>query len=233
MIIKRLNFKDSINKIEIPDINFDHMTVFVGTSGAGKTTIMNALATIQGIATGNSSPGDSWDFEFIDNEKRTINWKGKFSTSIDLDDNEEEVSNIEFEEVTVDGIKIIERKKDKTYLGDTVLPSLDKYKSMLYLLRDDELVRTIYSSIERIILISNDCHSHTKADALRLLSNGFITQVKKRFKDINCSGVKDLGDINLSCREKIYFSKNYDAKSFEEFEFIYTYYISKCEFNKS
>lgn len=171
---------------------------------------------------GNSSPGDSWDFEFIDNEKRTINWKGKFSTSIDLDDNEEEVSNIEFEEVTVDGIKIIERKKDKTYLGDTVLPSLDKYKSMLYLLRDDELVRTIYSSIERIILISNDCHSHTKADALRLLSNGFITQVKKRFKDIDCSGVKDLGDINLSCREKIYFSKNYDAKSFEEFEFIYT-----------
>ncbi|WP_445945777.1 AAA family ATPase [Shewanella sp.] len=222
MIIKSLIFKDSINKIEISKINFDHMTAFVGTSGAGKTTIMHALATIKNIAMGESSPGDSWDFEFIDNQKRLVNWKGKFSNSIDLDDDEEEVSSIDYEEVIVGGVTIIDRKKDKTLLNGISLPSLDKYKSMLYILRDDELLKTIYSSIERIILISNDCHSHTKADALRLVSSTFINQVKKVLKDDNCLGIKDIKDIHLSCREKIYFSKHFDEKAFDEFEFIYT-----------
>tara|TARA_R110002126_G_scaffold69922_13_gene176347 strand:+ start:1334 stop:2479 length:1146 start_codon:yes stop_codon:yes gene_type:complete len=221
MIIKSLIFKDSLNKIEIPKINFDLMTVFVGTSGAGKTTIMNALNVIQRIALGDSSPGDSWEFEFIDNEKRLVNWKGKFSTKIDLDDDEEEVSNIEYEELIVDGIKIIERNKDQILLENKVLPSLDQYKSMLYLLRGDESIKTIYSSIERIILISNDCHSHTKADALRLISDGFVNQVKKKLKSKGCSGIKDLNDFNLTCREKIYFSKHFDKVSFDEFEFIY------------
>ncbi|MCZ4339407.1 AAA family ATPase [Shewanella colwelliana] len=222
MIIKSLTFKDSINKIDIEKINFDHMTVFVGTSGAGKTTIMNALATIKDIAKGESSPGDSWEFEFIDNEQRIINWKGKFSTSIDLDDNEEEVSNIESEEVTIDGVQIIERKKNKILFANTSLPSLDKYKSMLYLLRDDDLIKTIYSSIERIVLISNDCHSHTQADALRLISNSFVNQVKKKLKEDSCSGIRHIDNIHLSCREKIYFSKNFDENAFDDFEFIYT-----------
>lgn len=181
---------------------------------------MHALSTIQQIATGESSPGDCWDFDFIDNENRLISWKGKFSSLIDLNDNEDEVASVDYEEIYVDGNKLLDRKKDRILFNNERLPVLDKYKSLLYVLRDDSLVKSIYLSVERVVFISNDCHSHTKADALKLISNNLVSQVKKRVSE----GVRvnDLSDLKLSCREKVYFCKLYDKKSFDEFEFIYT-----------
>ena len=176
MIIKSLFFKDDINGLCIEETSFSDLTIFVGTSGAGKTTIMDSLATVVGIAKGLSSPGDEWDLKFFDNEHRDIRWQGKFSSEVEqiqsdenYEDDDEDVAKVESESLTIDGKEVFKRNDNLiTYNGEK-LPQIEKHKSLLYVFRDDNLIEKVYSSLISIKIASSHSREFTDLRSIPLV----------------------------------------------------------------
>ncbi|WP_105174290.1 AAA family ATPase [Pseudoalteromonas sp. T1lg122] len=236
MKLKSIYLKDSLKNITIENTTFENLTIFVGTSGAGKTTIMNAIYTVIHIAKGNSSPGDSWDIEFIDNHDREIKWSGTFSANIELDlsddedDDEIEVSAVENEFLYIEGKLIFERNEDSIKYNDNSLPLIDKNTSLLYLMRNDKLIETVYDSLSSVKIATNNSRDFTNNTALQLVRNEACEKNKKLMADENLN-IKQFSEKfpELTCREKMYYCFNGDKESFEEFEYMYTSIFTNVE----
>lgn len=231
MFIKRFNLKDSIRKIEIADVDFSKLNVLVGTSGAGKTTIMAALFSITRIVNGKASPADSWLIEFTDNDNKEIIWSGRFSGETDLDKEDNEISELVEEKIIIDGRTILEKKDGKTTLNNISLPVLDKYKSNVYLLREDDNLISIYQSMQSIIIVHNNSRAHVSESATPILSKKSVKRVVDFFKKNKDLSIVDYCDVynDLDCRSKIFFAKQYDEKAFDDFLFVYTSIFSNVE----
>ncbi|PSU75705.1 hypothetical protein CTM93_19735 [Photobacterium phosphoreum] len=231
MFIKRFNLKDSIRNLEISDIDFTKLNVLVGTSGAGKTTIMTALFSITRIADGESSPADSWSIEFIDNDNKEIIWSGRFSGEIDLDKEDNDIAELIEEKIIIDGIVVLEKKDGKTTLNNNPLPVLDKYKSNVYLLREDDELMSIYQAMQSIIIVQNDSRAHVSEASIPIMSKKLPKKVGAFFKKNKDSSINDYCSIynDLDCRSKIFFAKQYDKEKFDEFLFVYTSIFSNVD----
>lgn len=236
MKLNSLYLRDNLKNITIQETTFEDLTMFVGTSGAGKTTIMNAIYTVIHIAKGNSSPGDHWNISFVDNSGRQIQWEGKFSESIELDQSdeddevEEEVSIVENELLHIDGELVFERDANSIVYNGVTLPLIDKYKSLIYLMRDDVLIEVVFDSLSSVKIASNNSREFTNNTSLQLVRNETCEKNEKLFKEESLN-IKQFSELfpELTCREKIYYSYNSDRSSFDEFEFLYTSIFTNVE----
>ncbi|MFT6901180.1 MAG: ABC-type lipoprotein export system ATPase subunit [Colwellia sp.] len=224
MFIKNFYLHDSNRNITINKIIFDDLNILVGTSGAGKTTIMHALYSVKAIAKGVSSPFDTWSIEFIDNIDREIIWSGKFSDEIDTDEeDEDEVSELLSEEIKIDGKIILTKSNGVTVYNGTPLPSLNKYKSNIYLLREDNLLNPVFNALDSIVIIFNETREYSSSSSSPIIPQKLLKKAEEFFLDKNVK-INDFSrfDSTIDCREKIFFAYKYDKISFENFEFIYT-----------
>lgn len=236
MKLNSLYLRDNLKNITIQETTFEDLTMFVGTSGAGKTTIMNAIYTVIHIAKGNSSPGDHWNISFVDNSGRQIQWEGRFSESIELDQSdeddevEEEVSIVENELLHIDGVLVFKRDANSIVYNGVTLPLIDKYKSLIYLMRDDDLIEVVFDSLSSVKIASNNSREFTNNTALQLVRNETCEKNEKLFKEKSLN-IKQFSELfpELTCREKIYYSYNSDRSSFDEFEFLYTSIFTNVE----
>ncbi len=228
MIINSFSFKDVKRKIVIDKVFLSKMNLLVGISGAGKTTIMSALHRIKRIASGYSAPGNEWEINFNDDSGSNIVWSGAYSADIELDEKDKEQAEITREKVIIDGSVIVDRSKEDTILYDNKLPVLDKHKSILNILRDDDSIKAIYKDLQSILIFSANMRNQLDESAISFFNEQLNKVVTKAHKtaihDNSPFGMREINNLHtiMDIRHIIYFCSVYDQALFEDFTFLYT-----------
>lgn len=223
MRINSLYHYDSDTKIKIDNIEFNRFNILVGISGAGKTSIINSLIAIVQILKGRSAVSEEWLIKFTDNSNNNIEWSGKYSDESETDKDGDEFAELLEERVVLNG-KVILSKSDGKILYDGVnLPSLDKFKSLIYLLRDDSKITEIHKAIDSIIIIDSNSRSYAEPNATPILNSNLNKKIKNENKNKEIS-INKLSSIHneMNCRERIYYASIYDKQKFSDFEFCFS-----------
>ncbi|PWQ96233.1 AAA family ATPase [Leucothrix arctica] len=222
MIIQEIYYFDARRKIEIKEMKFDKFNALVGVSGAGKTTIIRAIDAILNIVSGNSEPADNWKISFLDDDNNEIVWEGIYSKNIEFDDKGDDISELTAESLFKNGEEIINRRKSSTIYNGEKLPVIDKYKSLMYVLRDDPLIAPIYKSLKSIIIILNNSTGHSHTGATAIFNPKSIENTKKRINSNKEDILKILNEEKANCRKRIFYIHKYRSDMFDEFLFTYT-----------
>lgn len=224
MFIKSFYLHDSIKNYTVPEIQFDKLNVLVGTSGCGKTTIIKGFESLVEIANGESKPGLSWVIEFVDNDNRKVVWQGIFDKSKNRDTKGYISTDLLSEEIKVDGQLLLRKANSKTALEGIVLPVMDKSKSNLYLLREDERFYAIFSAMVSLIIVLNDSEEQTRNDVIYRIPKGFAEMVEDFFNKNQFESINELHQHSsvMDSRFKLLLASRIDSKQFNEFLFIYT-----------
>ncbi len=224
MFIKKFFLHDILKHKKITEVYFDKLNVLVGTSGAGKTTIMNGLNTVIQIANGMSSARDCWEFEFIDNDGRAVNWQGEFSSKSELNSDKVEVAELLKEQLTVDGQLLINKLNGKTTYKGNKLPVLDKHQSNIFLLREDDSIADIYNSLSSMIIVLSHSRLHTDTEEFVYSTGGMLQTVKRLASRFAVHNIQELHKRipSINCRWRLFFAENMDKESFESLAFVYS-----------
>jgi len=224
MYIEKLFLHDSRLNITVDNVEFGRKNFLVGISGSGKSTILNALYTLVQIASGSSSPADTWNVVFRDKENRKVEWSGKFSKKGEFDEDGAEKAGLIEEKITIDGASFLLKKGEVITLENKEFPIIDATKSNLYIFRNQDSLKTIYESISSLIISGALEANSGSLMAIPYISSVYEEAVKKTLHNENQS-IKDvvlINDRRLSAKERIIFAHKYDQKAFEDLVFVYT-----------
>ncbi len=155
MRIKRLSFINHRTGWNVYDIKFNKANLLVGASGVGKTQILHAIETISSISRGNSFNGIEWSVNFT-HEGKSYEWSGSFETSEDdyqeiLNITEEHRYQVIKEQLECDGRVVIKRDENNIVLEDKPTVKLDSHRSSIFLLKEEENVKSVSAAFNRII----------------------------------------------------------------------------------
>ncbi|TYQ24845.1 ATP-binding protein [Pseudanabaena sp. UWO311] len=227
MNIKSFTFRNNTQNWQIEKVRFDNLNLLVGSSGAGKTTILKALVLIFNVAQGKVLPLENlaWaiDFSHLGQDYRweitTNSIQDSFSSEqIRVEISEEKL--IKFEDNTE--IEILHRSKTKSKLNGENLQKFKKTESAISLLAEEESIAPVTEAFKRFIVkvipqelipsIGVDpSNMHVLLDSEIEDSNYFIHLEK--FKDMAADAPTVLTAYYL---EKIF------PKTFDEIKDIYT-----------
>jgi AAA15 family ATPase/GTPase len=162
MRINAFEFTDKANYWRIEPIMFNHLTLLVGASGAGKSRILKSLSDIKNIAKGKSLNGVSWAIDFSI-QQNNYRWEGQFEWNetaffaLMVDDDSEKTGAelakpiILYEQLVINGVRIVERQQNTLIFRgiQTAIP-LKAEQSVVFLIPDPDLV-TIEKGFRRLL----------------------------------------------------------------------------------
>lgn len=146
MKIKRLDYRDLRTGWHLKDARFDDFNLLVGVSGVGKTKIVQALQTMQSIATlGSAGSAARWSLDFELNGQMH-QWAAATAVQPAPDSfpkaRGDDLLFIE-ESVTREGTSLLTRTGDDVYLRGNKIPGLSARESCIRLLENDGDIRRI------------------------------------------------------------------------------------------
>ncbi|EHK0032267.1 AAA family ATPase [Vibrio parahaemolyticus] len=225
MFIESFSYKSK--NVQINNVDFKKINVLVGASGAGKTTIINSIRDITGIATGDSFAGATWQITLKDALGQLAIWEGRFSKKQlfieESEDDDKKAYEIEYESLSYKGDNIFKKSKDKVIFLGNQLPETSPNISLLNSYKSDANVKDIYDAIARIRIISTIDTGTIDSDAIPLINPVLQKLVKNFFKDNPEEKISKLSEqYNIESRALLYFAKTYDKASFEDVEYEFT-----------
>ena len=147
MKIISLSYKDISRNWGFENLEFQQLTLLVGASGVGKTQILRAIKTLQGIASGQSYNGVEW-FVSFEIEGVRHKWEGAFElkgkdASV-FDNKNEEKFSLAYENIFSDGREILDRNKERILFEGKETVKLSSSESAVHLLKEEQLIYPIY-----------------------------------------------------------------------------------------
>jgi ABC-type lipoprotein export system ATPase subunit len=223
MNIDSIYHYDSMTEIKVDNVEFNRFNVLVGISGAGKTSIINSLLAIVQILKGRSTVAEEWLIKFTDNSKNKIEWSGKYSDEPEIDKDGDKSAELLEEKIVLNGNILLSKIDGKIKYGEDTLPSLDKYKSLIYLLRDDSRITEIHKALDSMIVIDTNSRGYSEPHATPVLNSALNKKIKKEIDNKEASINELSAKYNeMNCRERIYYASIYDKKKFSDFEFCFS-----------
>jgi len=155
MKINSLSFCDTYTKWNLSKVEFKKLTLLVGASGVGKTKILKSVLILRAIANGKSYSGAKWEIDFTTLDQSNFVWKGEFEQSgkgiFSIKREEDDTPNIIFEELYLNGKQIINRNFEKIIFNGQKTVKLAQDKSIMNLLKEEDLISLAFHSFKRII----------------------------------------------------------------------------------
>lgn len=161
MKIHSLNYCDTDSNWNIKKVEFRSLTLLVGASGVGKTQLLQSIIRLRAIAKGISISGIKWTLEFETINGYKYKWIGEyektdsplfsFRNSDDENDDEKDNPRIVYEELWLNGEQIINRDKSDIVFNKQKTVKLSQEKSVLHLLKEEELIAPAFDGFQRII----------------------------------------------------------------------------------
>jgi ABC-type multidrug transport system ATPase subunit len=158
MKIKKLEYYDDEYKWKLEPVDFlPNLNLLVGISGAGKTRTLKAIYDLKAISNGVSLNGVKWNVCFISDDGHEYSWMGEFETkentiSMDKNSEEDEKVRITNEQLTCDGVIIIERTDSEIILNKVKTPKLSPFQSVVELLKQEDSIIPVKKALNKIIL---------------------------------------------------------------------------------
>lgn len=217
MIISELEFHDTRRDVHLSQIKFERFNLLKGCSGAGKSTIIDAIYTLSKIAQGLVSPGDSWTVKFSDIFGRLVVWQGGFAqhSSGEL--------VLGHESINVEGKTLYIKAHGVCRLDGQIMVLDDDTQSGLFLFSSHADMRALRHSWASVAVYHHDCM--TLADPTANVAVDPVTAMAAEhyFKRKPTSSINEMHHnfIELDCREKIYYAFHHDKAAFEAFETLY------------
>lgn len=188
MRINHLEFHNTASQWRLEKTTFNDLTLLVGASGVGKTRILKAIYTLKEIALGKSFNGIEWQLNFDDEAGNNYNWHGKYGSisKEDLYVNEwqesGETTNMIFEKIDRNGIRLAERSRQITKFKDKKIPQLSLDESLIKLLREETLIQPLYQNLLKITFSNRlfhqiDPYLYPQKSNGEYKINGFIGQL--------------------------------------------------------
>ena len=168
-----VSYSDNEQEWKFDEINFFDLTLLVGVSGVGKTQILRAIYSLKHIANGASNNGVSWSIKFETAKGNTFVWRGEFENIkakdeilelIDSDD-EKIKPKVIFEEIFLNGDKIVERASNKFMFDKKEMPKLISTESAINILKEEDLIKDSYDSFKQIVY-----RDHTQKEGIKFSS---------------------------------------------------------------
>ena len=161
MRLKKLSLKNNKTGWNVQDIEFGSLTLFVGASGVGKTQILRALVRLSQVALGRSYNGMEWEVSFTQGG-HSYQWSGAFEAA-DIEEDmyisKEILYDILWEKVSVDEQMILDRQGDQIIYKNQQTLKLDRQKSAVNILRQEEDVEPIFSAFGRLYQLDTNSRS--------------------------------------------------------------------------
>lgn len=159
MKINSLKFCDTDSKWNLSKVEFKNLTLLVGASGVGKTQILESILKLRAIVKGKSIDGTKWEINFTTLNNNNYVWRGEYekkgkgilSIKSEDDSDENDSPNVLFEEILLNGDEIIQRDTEKIIFEGQKTVKLAQDKSVLNLLKEEELISPAFQSFQRII----------------------------------------------------------------------------------
>jgi ABC-type dipeptide/oligopeptide/nickel transport system ATPase component len=158
MKIKKLEYYDDEYKWKLEPVDFlPNLNLLVGISGVGKTRTLKAIYDLKAISNGVSLNGVKWNVCFISDDGHEYSWMGEFETkenTISMDKNSEEDEKVRIinEQLTCDGVIIIERTDSEIILNKVKTPKLSPFQSVVELLKQEDSIIPVKKALNKIIL---------------------------------------------------------------------------------
>ncbi|MBP5501583.1 MAG: ATP-binding protein [Bacteroidales bacterium] len=212
MKITKLSFKNKNTGWYIDDIQFSKLTLLVGASGVGKTQILRTIMGLQKISEGSSMNGWSWTIEFEDQDKK-YKWDGEYSCMTDNEESDDFLSNSKpvsfiFEHIYVNEQLIVDRKDTIILFKGEETPKLDSTKSIISLLKEEDLIQPIFQAWNHLDIMTLDDNS------TRTISFGREYEIiRSTAKDINT-----IRKAQISLIDKLYLLKKNNISLFNQIE---------------
>ncbi len=164
MTIKRFEFRDRLRGWELTPMTFEQLNLLVGVSGAGKTTVLDALGKVCnssewefGVAN-----GCEWSIE-IETEGHSYLWEARTACIAERHarapearsqngdgGRSSESPHFESESLTVDhDEKLIQRTKDSFRFAGNPLPEMKKSESAIGILSPNERIAPLHRALQR------------------------------------------------------------------------------------
>ena len=159
MKINSLKLCDTDTNWNLSKVAFKNMTLLIGASGVGKTQILESILKLRAIVRGKSMGGTKWEVDFTTLDNNQYIWRGEFeqieqSLLNILFDNilyENNTPKVVFEELFLNGKQIIERDLNKIIFNGHKTVKLAQEKSVLNLLKEEDLVSPAFQGFQKII----------------------------------------------------------------------------------
>lgn len=160
-------------------IPLDSINLFVGPSGSGKSRLLNTIFNLSRyLVAGGGVTSGHWELD-IDTGQYAYRWLFRIN-------NEQDESYVEEERLDrLDRNQggwttIVDRNKLSFMYNNSTLPKLEKGKSSITLLREEDLIKPFYDSFSRIF--RRNFHEEGLADArsVQNISHDIIQQIRSR-----------------------------------------------------
>jgi len=161
MRIKSLKVGNRAEEWDIDTIHFDsNLALLVGVSGAGKTQILRAINSLKDIINGASINGFYWHISFTVLSGKEFIWEGEFENISQRAEDENENSLVIISERvnnTNEGLNknLIERTKNEIFFKGNKMPKLAGNESMIHILKEEQVLKEIYSGFNMIVFKDN------------------------------------------------------------------------------
>lgn len=191
MKVNFISYTDTDSNWNLEQVSFKNLTLLVGASGVGKTQILQTLLRLRAISRGESVSGIKWNIEFTTIGNDVYRWSGEYERkgkSIlrfrDPDDDEKkDIPNILEEKLYLNDSIIIDRNTEKIIFDGSKTVKLSQDKSVINLLKEEDLISPAYTGFQRIIF-SDQVESKRKPQRF---NPNFLTKerILKKYSDIN------------------------------------------------
>lgn len=155
--------------IKVENVSFhDTLSLLVGISGVGKTTILNVIQHLVTVAKGKAVNGFEWEVNFTINNN-SYEWSGAFSYAkenpvnkifpfLHEEDNKIELE-VKHETLIINKERIAHRNGSVIFLNNTQIVRLSPSESIINLLRQESTIQPIFEAFGLIRFLSVDSHS--------------------------------------------------------------------------
>lgn len=226
MKIKKLSAKYHPTGVEIQNVEFDDtLSLLVGISGVGKTSILAAIQKIRRILFGRSLNGFEWDIDFTIHGDQ-YHWKGQFESKDDsvLNEITGKITN-KYNKDAIDGYKlnyeyfykndveIIRKEKDEIIFQGTKTVKLSQNHSAIFLLREEDILQEALDLFFQIELINID--EFSGGHIATLIDDDFHENIGH---SVDLDFIRNYSNDIV---EKIYLCQQYETDLFNEFFGVY------------
>ncbi|MCT9977284.1 ATP-binding protein [Acinetobacter sp. I-MWF] len=225
MKINRLSIKYHPTGIEIEEVEFDQtLSLLVGISGVGKTTILTAIQNLKSVVNGASINGFEWDIE-LSNDNNKYHWKGAFEfgeDSLDLIElsrafnfgSEKKIPEykIKSEFLIINDNEVISREDDSIIFNGQKTVKLAPTKSAINLLKEEDDILIIFNNFMKITTIDNNDYSK---NTFSLINPDFYRYLEDNL-DLN-----KIRSVKNDIQSKLYLCQEIVPEAFNDFISIF------------